>query len=143
MGGALPDLSCGDAETSGAYTEYHDRVLLIGVDIGPFFGLGDKDDALALLDELGITYPAGTTSDASVMRDYQVLGTPTTLFLKPNGEIIQRWTGLMNEAQLNGFIETLLEASGSSYKICLKSASAAALWNPAEAGLQALRGFVR
>ena len=95
------------------YPQYEDKVLLIGIDIGPFVGLGTKEDGLALLDELGITYPAGTTSDASVMRDYQVLGTPTTLFLKPNGEIIQRRIGLLSEAQLSGFVEALLEASGS------------------------------
>jgi len=73
----------------GAYTEYHDRVLLIGVDIGPFIGLGSEEDARALLDELKITFPAGTTPDAGVVRDYRVLGTPTTLFVKPDGEIIQ------------------------------------------------------
>jgi thiol-disulfide isomerase/thioredoxin len=103
----LPDLQ-------EAYVEYGDRVLVVGVDIGTFVRLGTKEDALALLDELEIMYPAGTTSDVSVVRDYQVLGTPTTLFIKPNGEVIQRWTGLMTKAQLNGFVEALLKASGSS-----------------------------
>ena len=104
-------------ELQAAHEEYGDRVLIVGVDIGPFVGLGSKEDGLALLDELGITYPAGTTSDVSVMRDYQVLGTPTTLFLKPNGEIVQRWTGLLGEAQLAGFIEKLLKASSSSSRL--------------------------
>ena len=97
-----------------AYNTYGDRLLLVGVDVGPFVGLGTKEDALALLNELGIMYPAGTTSDASVMRDYQVLGTPTTLFVKPSGEITQRWVGLLDEDQLIGFVEQLLEASSSS-----------------------------
>ena len=89
-------------------------MLIIGVDIGPFVGLGSRQDALALLDELEITYPAGTTSDAAVMRDYKVLGTPANYFIKPDGEIIQQWNGFLTGDQLNGHIEALLEASASS-----------------------------
>jgi thiol-disulfide isomerase/thioredoxin len=101
-------------ELQEAYEKYGDRVLIIGVDIGPFVGLGGKEEALALLNELGITYPAGSTSDVTVMRDYKVLGTPATYFLKPNGEIIQQWNGFLTGDQLNGHIEALLEASASS-----------------------------
>jgi thiol-disulfide isomerase/thioredoxin len=101
-------------ELQEAYEEYGDRVLVVGVDIGAFVGLGTEEDALALLGELEITYPAGATSDVSVMRDYQVLGTPTTFFIKPNGEVIQRWTGLMSKEQLNASMAALLEASTSS-----------------------------
>jgi thiol-disulfide isomerase/thioredoxin len=96
------------------YDEYGDKVILVGVDIGPFVGLGSEEDARALLDKLEITFPAGTTPDASVMRDYKILGTPTTVFLKPNGEITQQWAGIMTQDQLNGFIEALLDASTSS-----------------------------
>jgi thiol-disulfide isomerase/thioredoxin len=97
-----------------AYDKYGDRVLIVGVDIGPFVGLGSEEDGRALLDELEITFPAGTTPDATVMRDYRILGTPTTIFFKPNGEVIRRRAGIMTEDQLNEFIETLLEASASS-----------------------------
>ena len=100
-------------ELQEAYNEYGDRVLIVGVDIGPFVGLGSKEDALALLDELEITYPAGTTSDVTVMRDYKVLGTPANYFLKPNGEVIQQWNGILTEDQLNGHIEELLKVSAS------------------------------
>ena len=86
-------------------------MLVVGVDIGPFVGLGSEKDARALLDELKITFPAGTTPDAGVVRDYKVLGTPTTLFVKPDGEIIQRWTGRLTPGQLNEYIEALLDAS--------------------------------
>jgi thiol-disulfide isomerase/thioredoxin len=101
-------------ELQEAYEKYGDRVLFVGVDIGPFVGLGSKEEALALLDELEITYPAGTTSDATVMRDYKVLGTPANYFLKPDGEIIQQWNGFLTGDQLNGHIEALLEASAIS-----------------------------
>ncbi|NIO68871.1 MAG: DUF3179 domain-containing protein [Anaerolineae bacterium] len=101
-------------ELQEAYEKYEDRVLIVGVDIGPFVGLGGEEEALALLDELQITYPAGATADVTVMRDYKVLGTPATYFFKPNGEIIQQWNGFLTGDQLNGYIETLLEASASS-----------------------------
>ena len=101
-------------ELQAAYDKYGDRVLIIGVDIGPFVGLGSEEDARALLDQLGITFPAGTTSDVTILRDYKVVGTPATYFFKPNGEIIQQWIGFLTEDQLNGYIEALLEASASS-----------------------------
>jgi thiol-disulfide isomerase/thioredoxin len=95
------------------YEENRDRVLLVGVDIGPFVGLGSEEDARALLDELDITFPAGTTTDVQVMRDYKVLGTPATLFIRPDGEIIQRWNGVLTEDQLKGRVEMLIEASSN------------------------------
>lgn len=97
-----------------AHNEYGDRVLILGVDIGPFVRLGSRDDGLALLDDLEITYPAGATSDATVMRDYRILGTPTTLFITPDGEVVRRRHGIFTEGQLRGFIDALLEASAES-----------------------------
>ena len=98
-------------ELQEAYETYGDRVLFVGVDIGPFVRLGDRDDAIALLEQLSITFPAGTTEDASIMRDYQVLGTPATYFIKPDGEILQQWNGFLTEGQLQDNIKALIEAS--------------------------------
>lgn len=96
-------------------TEYNEEILLVGVDIGAFIGLGTQDDARALLNELGVTYPVGTTSDVKVIRTYQVIGMPTTFFIKPNGEIHQKWTGLLTKDKLEELVESLLDASGHSY----------------------------
>jgi thiol-disulfide isomerase/thioredoxin len=52
--------------------QYADRVLLVGVDIGPFVGLGSHDDARALLRELGIRYPTAYAVGATPLRQYQV-----------------------------------------------------------------------
>jgi thiol-disulfide isomerase/thioredoxin len=101
-------------ELEQAYAEYGDQVLFIGLDVGPFVGLGSQEDGLALLDELEITYPAGTTSDATMMRAYRALGTPATYFLKPNGEIVEQWNGLLTGEQLQDKIKTLLDASGDA-----------------------------
>jgi thiol-disulfide isomerase/thioredoxin len=94
-----------------AHATYGDDVLIIGIDVGPFVGLGSREDGLALLDELEITYPAGTTPDATILREYRVLGTPSTYFFKPDGEVIDRWNGLLSDAQLHSKIDELLKAS--------------------------------
>ena len=82
------------------YDEFGDRVNLIGVDIGQFTGLGNKSDALELLSELGITYPAGYNDDARVVRQYKVLSMPTTVFISSRGEVFKTWSGLLNQAVL-------------------------------------------
>ena len=92
--------------------EYQGRVLLFGLDVGPFVGLGSREDGQALLNELGVTYPAGTTFDAKVVGDYQLLGMPTTFFIKPNGEIFEQWTALITRPKLKETVDGLLRASG-------------------------------
>ena len=94
--------------------EYQDRVLLFGLDVGPFIGLGSNEDGRALLQELSITYPAGTTLNPDVVREYKVLGMPTTYFITPEGEIYETWTGLLTEGKLTELVEGLLTASATS-----------------------------
>jgi thiol-disulfide isomerase/thioredoxin len=98
-------------ELQEAYETYGDEAVFVGVDIGPFVGLGSREDALALLEDLGITYPAGSTPDATVVRNYRVLGTPATYFVTPGGEILERWSGLLSGDQLTERIEELIEVS--------------------------------
>jgi thiol-disulfide isomerase/thioredoxin len=90
---------------------FGDDILLIGLDVGPFTNLGTSQDGQALVRELGITYPTGTTSDADLIQNYQLLGMPTTYFVKPDGEIIRRWTGLLTEDKLAELVEELIAAS--------------------------------
>jgi hypothetical protein len=73
-----------------AFDKHKDSVTLVALDVGPFIGLGTEEDARALLADLGISIPAGATPDASVVRQYRVLGTRTTPFLSPDGEVV-RW----------------------------------------------------
>jgi thiol-disulfide isomerase/thioredoxin len=94
------------------HERYSDRVQVVAVDIGSFIGLGTEADGRALLEELGITFPAGGTSDAAIIQQYQVLGTPSTYFMLPSGEIIDQWTGIQTEAQLSDRVEALIAAAG-------------------------------
>jgi thiol-disulfide isomerase/thioredoxin len=83
------------------YESSKDEVTLLGIDVGQFTGLGNRRNAASLLKELDITYPAGYTGDASVVRKYRVLGMPTTVFINPDGTIFETWSGILNVDILN------------------------------------------
>lgn len=91
-----------------------DRVILFGLDVGPFTNLGTNENGLELLQTLGVTYPAGTTGDADVVRKYRLVGMPTTYFITPDGEIIRQWTGLLTEDKLTELVEELISFSERS-----------------------------
>ena len=93
------------------HDRFSDRILLFGLDVGPFVLLGTQEDGRELLNELEITYPAGTTEDAKIVQAYEIRGMPSTFFIKPNGEIQKKWTGLLNESKLVELVEELIAAS--------------------------------
>ena len=78
------------------YDGSKDEVTLLGIDVGQFTGLGTRRDARNLLKELGITYPAGYTGDGSVVRKYEVLGMPTSVFITADGTVFETWSGGLN-----------------------------------------------
>ncbi len=96
------------------YDELGDQFTLLGVDIGPFIGLGSREDGQELLKELNVTYPAGTTLEESTVAQYKVRGMPTTLFLTSSGEIFDTHTGLLDERTFRNKVQDLLRASGGS-----------------------------
>ena len=98
------------------YDEFKDRVTLLGIDVGPFTGLGSHEDADELLQELGVTYPAGWTDDGSVTRKYGVTGMPTTVFIDSDGKIFDRRVGAIDRNTLVRSTTRLLtaEAEGAA-----------------------------
>ena len=82
------------------YNEFSNRVTLIGIDIGQFTGLGSQQDAKDLLEELEITYPAGFTEDAGIIKKYRILGMPTTVFIDADGNIFKTWGGALSASVL-------------------------------------------
>lgn len=92
------------------YEESQEDVTLVGVDVGRFNGLGNQRDAQNLLRELRITYPAGFTRDGSVIRKYEVLSMPTTVFVDSKGVIFQTWSGLITRDILTEVTAAMLRA---------------------------------
>ena len=101
----MPDLN-------HAYQATKDHALMVGLDVGPLINLGTRAEGQALAEELGVTYPVGTTSDATVMQRFQVLGMPSTIFITAQSQIVRQWTGFLDEAAITEFIDELIQASG-------------------------------
>jgi thiol-disulfide isomerase/thioredoxin len=85
------------------------EVTVVGIDIGPQQFLGSRQDGRDLLAELDVSYPAGTTFEDTVVRDFRIVGMPTTFFIYPDGRVLRTWSGLLNEEKINEFIDELLE----------------------------------
>ena len=109
--GLCPPCRAEMPEFQEVYDEYSDRILMLGIDLGPFTGLGNSDQGRALLDELGVSYPAGTTEDSDVVARFQVLGMPTTLFVTADGGVVAKWTGILTKEKLIEHVEELLAAA--------------------------------
>ena len=111
--GACPPCRAEMPDIQRVHDEFEDRVVIFGLDIGPFVGLGSQQDAIDLIEELGVTYPTGYTKEPGVVSRYKVLGMPTTVFLTPDGKVSRTWTGLLTQGKLTELIQDLLGASGS------------------------------
>lgn len=95
------------------FQRVHDQrkadILILGLDVGPFVGLGNEQDARRLLRDLSISYPTATTAEARVIQDYRVLGMPTTVFIGRDGKVASRVIGVLNAQRLEQQLETLLK----------------------------------
>jgi thiol-disulfide isomerase/thioredoxin len=85
-----------------------DRYIMLAVDIGPYTGLGTRDDGKAVLQALGITFPAGTVFDEDILTAYKIFGMPSTFFITPDGMIIRKQIGLLTPDQIDAYIAELL-----------------------------------
>ena len=92
-------------------SEYENEVVMFGLDVGTYTGLGSAEDGKMLLEELEIGYPAGSTPDATVIAQYEVFGMPATLFIMPDGTVFNSWIGILTKEKLTELAEELLEAS--------------------------------
>jgi thioredoxin-related protein len=58
---------------------------------------------------LGVTYPAGYTDEAQVVRDYRVRAMPTTVFITAEGEVFRTWTGSITGEVVTAIVREMLE----------------------------------
>ncbi len=93
------------------YSERKDEFLLIGVDVGRFTGLGGQGDAEDLLDELGITYPTAYVESDALMREYNVFGMPTTVFMTAGGDVVSQKSGFLVGNELRERTQDMIDAS--------------------------------
>jgi thiol-disulfide isomerase/thioredoxin len=93
------------------YETHQSDINFLGLDIGPFMGLGTRQSARDLLSELQITYPAGGPPNRDIQNRYSVNALPTTVFFGPDGRVFRRWDGAISEGQMNQIVEAMLGGS--------------------------------
>lgn len=95
------------------YEEFKDQIQLVDIDTGVFTGLGSRNDADALLRELGVTYPAGWTEDGSGPHEFGVTVRPTTVFISSDGTIVEKSVGAIDARFLARASQELLAAEAA------------------------------
>jgi cytochrome c biogenesis protein CcmG/thiol:disulfide interchange protein DsbE len=77
-----------------------------------FVGVNHQDQrpgALDVLEETGVSYPAGFDPTGSVAAAYGLYGMPTTVFISPEGRVLERHTGELSAQVLEGTIRRLFD----------------------------------
>lgn len=95
------------------YAKFGDRFVLVGVDVGPFTGLGSNDDGLSLVEDLDLTFPTGSTLQRDVVNRYRILGMPSTVFITADGKILRKWDGALTREKLEELVQQLIAATPS------------------------------
>ena len=81
---------------------YRGRVQFVGVTFND-----SRDSARSLLDRSGVTYPAAFDAKSDLAYDYGIQGMPTTLFIGPDGNLVEGKKGEFSEPQLQAVIDRL------------------------------------
>ena len=84
------------------HEEVGDRVAFAGVN-----HQDERAAALAFVEETEVGYPSGFDPEGTVSRDYAMFGIPTTVFISPDGWILEQRTGEMDRAELEAAISRL------------------------------------
>jgi cytochrome c biogenesis protein CcmG/thiol:disulfide interchange protein DsbE len=75
------------------------RLVVLGID-----RLDHRDDAVEFLTDVGVTYPSAYDRDGSLDAPYRLVGMPTTVFVSPDGAILERITGELTAARLEAAV---------------------------------------
>src|SRR2546423_4192042 len=81
---------------------YRGRIQFVGVTFND-----TRDSARGLLDRSGVTYPAAFDAKSDLAYDYGIQGMPTTLFIGPDGNLLEGKKGEFSEPQLQSVLDRL------------------------------------
>lgn len=87
-----------------AWQKYANQgVVFVGVNIAD-----QQQDALDFLDEYAVTYPNGVDILGTIEVDYQLIGYPTTWFIKSDGSVARKVLGPLELDDLDAAIALIL-----------------------------------
>jgi cytochrome c biogenesis protein CcmG/thiol:disulfide interchange protein DsbE len=89
----LPLLAAADARLRG-------EVAIVGVDVQD-----NRAAAVRFLADLGATYPSAYDPEASSRRPFGFVGLPVTVLVGRDGRVLDRVTGAVTRARLDGLLE--------------------------------------
>jgi len=87
------------------WPEYRERgYAFLGINIWDIEG-----DALAFIEDLGLTFPLARDTERSVYVEYGVQGLPVAFFLEPGLQIRSRYTGSLDEETLRAELDRIAD----------------------------------
>lgn len=93
----MPDLQA-------VYTDYKDRVDFLGLNMQET----SIENARALVEETGVTYPLGSDPDGAIYSSFGAIAMPTTVLISAEGEVVNVHGGILTADQLSDMIEEQL-----------------------------------
>ena len=93
-----------------AYQKYKgDGLRMIGVQL---LGLDTAEDGQKFVKDLNVNYMLGPDrqgdSSGGILKDYQIQGFPTTIFIDRDQNIVRTWSGALNLEKLEELIAEIL-----------------------------------
>jgi cytochrome c biogenesis protein CcmG/thiol:disulfide interchange protein DsbE len=76
-----------------------------------FIGISIWDrgqDAIRFVDQYGVSYPVAIDHDGRVAIDYGVTGIPEKFFIDPEGRLVRRFVGPMDDRTLEATLDSML-----------------------------------
>ncbi len=93
---------------SRVYREHRDdRLQIIGVQV---VGLDSAEEGQAFVQKHGINYALGPDMSGDLVKQYKVVGFPTTVFINRDGKIVRRWVGLLDFEKMEELVDQLLRS---------------------------------
>ena len=78
-----------------------DHVDIIGINVGE-----SAEQAAELIDELGLGFPQALDPRARIQASLRITGMPATIFVAPDGEVLEIHSGELERAELEELIAT-------------------------------------
>lgn len=85
-----------------AHRRLGDRVAFLGID-----RQDDREEALQLLGQAGVTYPSAADREGSLDRPFGLRGMPTTVFISADGVVVDHVTGQVKASRLDDLLRRL------------------------------------
>ncbi len=103
----LPDLQA-------AYEVHGEEIQFLGVQL---LGLDSAEEGQEFLNELGVEYPSGADAESQMVRDFKVVGFPTTIFIDSDHNVVKKHAGILSAESLESLINSTVVSASSQVKV--------------------------